>query len=152
MNRSVTIGWACTAFVGGAVFAAGCAKALPGTYLGDAVEAGTLEITVPETGQKATNERPATTIPKQTVTVETQGEAVVVRFGGCDLKGKPSGPERVVVTGECNVKFAGYDDRMPLSGTATLENGALTLDLTGLRRNTNTIASYSYTYKGSRKD
>ena len=130
----------------------GCARALPGTFVGEAVESGTLKLVVPETGQSAVNERPPHAMPKTTVTIAAKDAGVRVRFGACELDGQPSGPERVVLTGECPVSFAGYDAQMALSGSATLVGDALKVSLTGLAKSPTSVASYAWSYKGARQD
>ena len=140
------------ALAGFAVVCAACARPLPGNYVGEAVESGTLKLVVPTTGDTAVNERPAKAIPKVTVTVTPQGEGVRVKFGECALDGQPSGPERVVVSGECPVAFAGFEGPMALSGTAMLVDEALEISLTGLAKNPTTVASYSWSWKGARQD
>jgi hypothetical protein len=134
-----------------ALVSAGCARPMPGTYVGEAVESGTLKLAMAE-GPTAQNQRPPRALPKTTVTVVAHGENVTVRFGECALEGQPSGPERVVVTGECPVSFAGYEGPMRLSGTATLVGEAIEVSLTGLEKNPTTVASYSWSFKGARQD
>ena len=152
MDRIVKLGAGGIAIVSAAVVAIGCARALPGTYLGEAIESGTLKLAVPETGQTATNERPPKALPKVTVTVTKRGEGVGVRFGACDLEGKPSGAERVVLSGDCPVTFAGFEGPMAISGTASLVGDAIELSLSGLAKNPTTVATYTYSYKGARQD
>jgi hypothetical protein len=129
-----------------------CARPLPGTYVGDAVESGTLKLSVAATGDTAVNERPAKALPKVTVTITARGEGVRVRFGECELDGVPSGPERVVVSGECPVAFAGFEGPMTLSGTAMFVGEALEVSVTGLAKNPTTMATYAWSYKGARQD
>lgn len=135
----------------GALGAAGCGADYSGTYKGEATESGTVKIGVPQTADVAKNEAPPRKVPDATVSVSKDGDAYVVKFGACEMKGKASTPKILVVSNTCDVKVANWEGKLPLSATLNFDDaGALSMDVTGTTKNDATVVSYDWTFKGKK--
>lgn len=135
----------------GALGLAGCGTDYSGAYKGEATETGTVTIAVPQTTNVAKNESPPRKIADQTVTVTKQGEGYSAKFNACELSGKMSGPTMLVATGECDVKIANWEGKLPLSATLTFKDGGeVSMDVTTTKKNETTVVTYSYTFKGKK--
>lgn len=131
---------------------AGCGAGYPGTYKGEATEAGTLKLAVPRTDDKATNETPPRRLPDQTVTVTKDAAGYVVKMGQCELKGPESSPGLIVATSDCDVKVATFEGKLPLSATLKITGPALTMDVTGTTKNDTAVVTYDYRFTGTKQD
>lgn len=135
----------------GALGLAGCGTDHAGAYKGEATEAGTVTIAVPQTNNVAKNESPPRKLADQTVTVEKKGDGFAAKFNACELSGKMSGPNLLVATGECDVKIANWEGKMPLSATLTFKDGGeVSMEVTTTKKNDTTVVTYSYDFKGKK--
>jgi hypothetical protein len=130
---------------------AGCGSGLVGSYAGDAVESGSITLSVPQTEKKAINQKPATKRPSEIVTVVPDRDHMLVKFGPCELPAKLSGGQSAVVAGDCELKFAGFEGPLPLSGLLHLDSDAMRLEVTGTATNATTVVAYQYSFEGKRK-
>ncbi len=133
--------------------AAACGPDYSGTYKGEATESGTLKVAHMEAPAVATNEAPPRKLPDQTVVVSKSGDEYTVKFNACEMKGKVSGANSIIVSSsECDVKITNWDGRMKLSATVNFdEHGGASMSVTGTeKKNNEAIASYDYTFKGKK--
>jgi hypothetical protein len=137
--------------LGGAAVGAGCGGAFVGTYEGESVESGSVEISVPMTDRKATNETAPRAKGDASLIVERSPKGELrARFGPCDLGGSEAGATVAVVKGRCEVALVGYEGPLELSGTLSLEGGKMAADVTGTAKNATAIVTYKYTFRGSK--
>lgn len=132
--------------------AAACGSDFSGTYKGEAAETGTLKVAHMEAPAVATNEAPPRKLPDQTITVTKNGDEYTVKFKDCEMKGKSSGTNSILVSNECDVKITNWDGKMKLSATVNFdEQGGASMSVTGTeKKNNETVASYDYTFKGKK--
>jgi hypothetical protein len=132
--------------------AAACGSDFSGTYKGEAAETGTLKVAHADAPAVATNEAPPRKLPDQSVTVTKTGDDYTVKFNACEMKGKVTGPNSILVSNDCDVKITNWEGRMKLSATMNFDQqGGATMSVTGTeKKNNETVASYDYTFKGKK--
>ncbi len=129
-----------------------CGKDFSGTYKGEATETGTLKVAHIQAPAVATNESPPRKVPDQSVTVSKNGDEFIVKFNECEMKGKSSGPNSILVSNPCDVKITNWEGKMTLSATLNFdEAGGVSMSVTGTeKKNNETVASYDYIFKGKK--
>ncbi|MBK8257218.1 MAG: hypothetical protein IPK82_31660 [Polyangiaceae bacterium] len=134
------------------IAAAACGPDFSGTYKGDATENGILKVAHVDAPAVATNESPPRKVPNQTVTVSKNGDEYTVKYNECEMKGKSTGSNSILVANECEVKIANWSGKMKLSATLNFdEQGGTSMSVTGTeKKNNETVASYDYNFKGKK--
>jgi hypothetical protein len=141
----------CTTIALGALGIAGCAGKSVDTYKGDAVESGSIKISVTGTDSVAKNEAPPRKLENQTVTVTRDGNKYSAKFGECELSGESGTATMAVVKNTCSVKVANWEGKLPVSATLSFgEGGALKMEAIGTSKNDNAVVTYEWTFTGKK--
>ncbi len=135
----------------GALGIVGCAGKSTDTYKGEAVESGSIKIAVTGSEAVAKNESPPRKLENETVVVTRDGGKYNVKFGKCELNGESGTATMAVVKGNCDVKIANWDGKLPLSATLSFaDSGALKMEVVGTSKNDNAVATYEWTFNGKK--
>ncbi|HRI69880.1 MAG TPA: hypothetical protein PK156_36880 [Polyangium sp.] len=141
----------CATITLGALGIAGCAGKSTDTYKGEAVESGTIKISVTGTDNVAKNESPPRKLADQSVVVTRDGSKYTVKFGNCELSGESGTSTMAVVKNSCDVKVANWEGKLPLSATLSFgEGGALKMEVIGTSKNDNAVVTYEWTFNGKK--
>lgn len=134
-----------------AVGVAGCAGKSTDTYKGDAVESGTIKISVTGSDGVAKNESPPKKLENQTVVVTRDGGKYNVKFGNCELNGESGTSSMAVVKSSCDVKVANWEGKLPVSATLSFgEGGTLKMEVIGTSKNDNAVVTYQWDFTGKK--
>ncbi len=141
----------CATIAFGTLGVAGCAGKSVTMYKGDAVESGTIKISVTGSDSVAKNEAPPRKVENQTVTVTRDGSKYTAKFGDCELSGESSTATMAVVKNNCDVKVANWEGKLPLSATLSFGEGeSLKMEVIGTSKNDNAVVTYQWTFSGKK--